>query len=153
MKQELQHPVAAAGSVTGWVCQAMGVSIAGLVAYLLWTGKPWHWPAETAPSQWVVTVLITMASLTVAFGLFGLGHLFRRRLLFGVLSLEPLVLIGHAQVRVQAARTVLRIGTTDALGVPGVGHVAWLGSGWYIVCADAVTPFAAFLARRTQRQR
>jgi hypothetical protein len=101
----------------------------------------------------VVTVLITMASLTVAFGIFGLGHLFRRRLLFGVLSQEPLVLVGHAQVQVQTARTAWRIGTGDALGVPGVGYVAWLGSGWYIVCGDAAPPYAAFSARRTPARR
>jgi len=124
------------------------MAVAALVVYLLYAGKPWDWPSETQPSKWIGLVLVTSASLLVAYGLLWLGFLFRRRLLFGVLSVSPLVLSGVKEVEVRSARTAFRIGTNEALGVPGIGYVAWLGSGWYIICAEAAAPYAAFVAGR-----
>lgn len=148
MEQKLKHPIVAAGNFTGLVCQVLGAAIAGFVVYLLYAGRPWHWPPETEPSKWIGLALVTSASLLVAYGLLWLGFLFRRRLLFGVLSVSPLVLSGLDEVEVRSARTAFRIGTNEALGAPGVGYVARLGSGWYIVCAEAAAPYAAFVAGR-----
>jgi len=148
VEQKPEHPIVAAGNFTGLVCQVLGLAIAGLVVYLLYVGRPWHWPPETEPSKWIGLVVVTSASLLVACGILWLGFLFRRRLLFGVLSVSPLVLSGAEEVEVRSARTAFRIGTNEALGVSGVGYVAWLGSGWYIICAEAAEPYAAFVAGR-----
>jgi hypothetical protein len=148
LEQELKHPIVAAGNFTGLVCQVLGTAVAGFVAYLLYAGEPWRWPSETEPSKWMGLSLVTGASLLVACGIFWLGFLFRRRLLFSVLSVSPLVLSGLNEVEVRSARTAFRIGTNEALGVPGVGYVARLGAGWYIICAEAAAPYAAFVAGR-----